>query len=201
MSKVIFNYGVMNSSKTAQLLMTNYNYISSGRTTVLIKPAMEDRSGKRVIASRVGIKDNADILIDANETNRALIKKELLKAVYLTDDVESNVGAILVDEAQFFSKDTIKTLVRVSRDLEIQIMFYGLLKNFQNELFEGSKALIESADSIIEIKTTCIKCERKATCNIRLVNGSPVYDGDEVEIGGNESYVSVCAHHYYNFEN
>lgn len=195
MSKQIFYYGAMSSSKSAQLLMQNYNYKEQGSITKLIKPAIDTRDGNGIISSRIGMKEYADFVILPDDTGDDIY--ELLE-----DDnfglVKTNV--LLIDEAQFLNDEQINAIVEWSSDNRTELHAFGLLKDFQNKLFPGSKRWLETSDSIVEIKTTCSKCTRKATCNLRLLNGKPVYEGDTIQIGGNESYVSVCSRHYYEYD-
>jgi len=192
MSKQIFFYGAMSASKSAQLLMQDYNYTEQGLVTMLIKPEIDNRDGEFNISSRIGLSSKADYIINQDETPD-VIKKHLKSDVLTYPDV------ILVDEAQFLTLLQVKTISNFALNNKIELHGFGLLKDFQNNLFEGSRAWLETSDNIVEIKTTCSKCTRKATCNLRLNDGEPVYDGDVVQIGGNESYVSVCREHYYDY--
>lgn len=191
MSKQIFFYGAMNSAKSAQLLMQNYNYKEQGANTLLVKPAIDTRDGYLNISSRIGLKSEADYIIKPDTSQEEIMDYVLMNG--------NNIDVILVDEGQFISKKQADALSESTRIIGIELHVFGLLKDFQNNLFEGSQDWIETSDNIVEIKTTCSKCTRKATCNLRLNDSEPVYDGDVVQIGGNESYVSVCREHYYNY--
>lgn len=191
MSKQIFYYGAMSASKSAQLLMQNYNYQEQGSYTLLVKPAIDTRDGNLNISSRIGLKEEADYVIKTNTSQEDILNLILRQG--------NDIDVILIDEAQFLSKKQVDALSESARIMSIEIHAFGLLKDFQNHIFEGSQAWIETSDNIVEVKTTCSKCTRKATCNLRLHDGKPVYDGDVVQIGGNESYVSVCREHYYNY--
>ena len=163
----------MGSSKTAQALMCRFNYLQKGFEVLLIKPATDTRSPK--VSSRIGLQADC-VTIDKST--------DLFK---LFDEQKPNV--IIVDECQFLTKqqvDDLKTLTQ-----KVPVLCYGLLTNFKTELFEGSKRLVELADSISEIKSVC-KCGRKATVNARLVNGKVVYEGPEVLIGADETYEGMC---------
>lgn len=191
MSKIIFNYGTMNASKSAQLLMTAHNYQEKGETPILIKPGIDDRGeDPLVIYSRVGISEYADI-IEQDE----IINLDILNEAW---EYSERPSAILVDEAQFISKDGILSITRFARDNNLSVFAYGLLKDFKNELFDGSKIWLQEADNLNEIKTTCRYCNRKATVNARILNGKIVKDGPIVLIGAEESYVSVCRNCYDN---
>lgn len=192
MSKIIFNYGCMSASKSAQLLMQNYNYEQQGLRTLLIKPDIDNRDGVNVISSRIGLSKKSDWNISSKDTSSEITR--ILENMYYDPDV------ILVDECQFLGASQVNVIVEYARINEIELHSFGLLKDFQNHLFEGSKAWLELSDSIIEIKTTCHKCTRKATCNLRLNKGIPVTTGETIQIGGDESYVSVCAYHYIDYE-
>lgn len=192
MSKQIFYHGTMNASKSAQLLMQNYNYREQGLITILVKPAVDTRNGLMEISSRVGLKEEADYVIELTASDDDIY--DYFEGLFVKPDV------ILVDEAQFLSPTQVYALSNFSLDNHIELHAFGLLKDFKNFLFPGSRTWLETSDNIVEVKTTCSKCTRKATCNLRLNDGEPVYDGAVVQIGGNESYVSVCREHYYNYD-
>lgn len=191
MSKQIFFFGAMNASKSAQLLMQNYNYQEQGSHTLLVKPAIDTRDGSTKISSRIGLKDEVDYIVESDTLDNEIY--EYLGDLFIKPDI------ILIDESQFLTTEQVDAFSTIARINYIELHAFGLMTDFQNELFEGSKRWLETSDNIIEIKTTCSKCTRKATCNLRLNDGKPVYDGDVVQIGGNESYVSVCREHYYNY--
>ncbi|MBQ9790394.1 MAG: thymidine kinase [Clostridia bacterium] len=182
MSKLYFKYGAMGSSKTAQALMTRFNYIQKGYDVLLIKPVIDNRDvidGEIVVKSRIGIFASCKVF----DKNTNLF------------DFISNLGfidnnkVVIVDEVQFCSAEQIDQLHDVST--KVPVLCYGLLTNFKTQLFEGSKRLIEVAESISEIKSVC-KCGRKATVNARFVDGKLVCDGEEIAIGADESYVGMC---------
>lgn len=173
MNKLYFKYGAMGSSKTAQALMCRFNYLQKGFVVLLVKPSIDTRSPK--VKSRIGLE--ADCITIDKTTN-------LFK---LFDEQKPNV--IIVDECQFLSAKQVEDLKALTN--KVPVLCYGLLTNFKTELFEGSKRLVELADSISEIKSVC-KCGRKATVNARLVNGKVVYDGPEVLIGADETYEGMC---------
>ena len=193
MSKIIFNFGTMNASKSAQLLMTAHNYEEKGETPILIKPSIDDRYEDALeIYSRVGISAYADIIE----------KEDAIDWNTLNDTWEMNErpSAILVDEAQFISEESILSITKFARDMDISVFAYGLLKDFRNELFEGSKIWLQEADNFVEIKTSCRFCDRKATINARFVDDKIITDGPTILIGAEESYVSVCRKHYEHFQ-
>lgn len=194
MSKIIFNYGTMNASKSAQLLMTAHNYEEKGETPILVKPSIDDRSGCEIeIYSRVGLSAYADIV----EYDDAIIDENVL---YYAWEVNNRPSAILVDEAQFISKESILSITRFARDNNLSVFAYGLLKDFKNQLFDSSKIWLQESDNFAEIKTTCKFCQRKATINARIINNKIVTEGPTVVIGAEESYVSVCRYDYEKYQ-
>jgi len=191
MEQLVFLYGTMNSGKTAQLLATAHSYIETGKLPLLFTPEIDTRDGIGYISSRIGIKEKATVVSKDTkffefETNTH------------TDIINERADVILVDEGQFLTKQQVKELGAISEWLAIPILVYGLKNDFTQNLFEGSKALIELADKLIEIKSVCHYCNKKATQNVRLVDGHVVYTGETINIGGNESYQSVCRYHYNN---
>lgn len=182
MSKLYFKYGAMGSSKTAQALMCRYNYISKGFKVFLFKPKKDTRcvvDGVPMVSTRIGIKANC-LEFSENDNFENLCQKY---------DILHENGVIIVDEAQFLTREQVNQLKEASRT--VPVLCYGLLTNFKTELFEGSKRLVEIADSLSEIKSVC-RCGRKATVNARIVDGKIVTDGAEVMIGADESYESMC---------
>lgn len=175
-------YGVMGSSKTAQALMCKFNHEQKGFNVYLFKPSVDVRTridGKAVVSSRIGLTAEA-IEFDKNDNFFNLQEKH---KIFKEKDI------IIIDECQFLTKSQVNQIKDIS--VKNTVICYGLLTNYKTELFEGSKRLVEIADSIKEIKCVC-KCGRKATVNARIVNGKIVTDGDEILIGGDESYESMC---------
>ncbi|MBQ2154452.1 MAG: thymidine kinase [Oscillospiraceae bacterium] len=177
MAKLYFKYGAMGSSKTAQALITKYNYEENDMTVWLIKPATDDRDGPSVVRSRIGLKADAESISATAD----------LYQLYL----ERRTDVVIVDECQFLHPDQIDQLRRIVDELEIPVLCFGLRTDFRTKLFPGSQRLFELADSIQEIKTIC-DCGAKATVNARIVNGCVVTEGEQVLIGGNESYIAMC---------
>lgn len=173
MGKLYFKYGAMGSSKTAQALMCRFNYITKGFEVLLVKPATDTRSPK--VKSRIGLEAECEI-----------ISQDGKFCDFLT---ERKYDVIIVDECQFLTEEQVNELKEITR--EIPVLCFGLLTNFQTKLFEGSKRLIELADSITEIKSVC-KCGRKATVNTRLVDGKVMTFGPEILIGAEEAYEGRC---------
>ncbi len=187
MAKLYFNYSAMNAGKSTILLQASHNYIERGMSTLLLTARLDDRTGTAgVIASRIGISADAELFSDGDDLF-ALVR-----------DVHDRgaVNAIFVDEAQFLSTAQVWGLARVSDELGIPVMCYGLRTDFQGKLFPGSAELLAIADDLREIRTICW-CGKKATMVIRLdANGMPIEEGDQVEIGGNDKYISLCRLHW-----
>ena len=187
MSKLYFKYGVMGSSKTAQALMCKFNYEQQDFKVLLIKPAIDTRDinpdGKVVTRSRIGLESEC-YTVDQTEN--------LYKFVFNKNQFKDNC-VVIVDECQFLTTSQVNELKEVSR--KIPVICYGLLTNFKTELFEGSKRLIEISDSLMEIKSVC-SCGKKATVNARFVEGKLVTDGEEIMLGGDESYKALCYNCY-----
>lgn len=191
MAKMFFNYSTMRAGKSANLLMVAHNYESQGKEVLLLTPAVDDRRDVGVIHSRVGIESYAYAIFE--EDNLLDIVNEDLK-----EGMEIN--CILVDESQFLTREHVVQLSEIADYFNIPVMCYGLKNDFQNRLFEGSEALLLYADKIQEIKTICAKdrCGKKAIMNLRLNDGTPVYDGEQIQIG-DEEYVPVCRKHYHEY--
>lgn len=186
MSKLYFKYGAMGSSKTAQALMTRFNYIQKGYDVLLIKPIIDTRDivdGEIVVKSRIGI--FAKCKVFTKDTNLF----EFIESLGFLGDKK----VVIVDEVQFCTASQIEQLHDVST--KVPVLCYGLLTNFKTYLFEGSKRLIELAESISEIKSVC-HCGRKATINGRFINNQLVCEGEEIAIGADESYVGLCYNCY-----
>ncbi len=178
MAKLYFRYGTMDSAKTMNLLAVAHNYRQQGKKVALLKPRLDDRFGADVIASRSGLEKRVDLLLEADSE---------LDSSYFAD-----LDCVLVDEAQFLSPEVIEQLRALTRTHNVPVICYGLRTDFRTRLFPGSKRLLELADSIEEVKVTCQFCNRKAIFNMRLLDGQPVFEGEQIQIGGNESYVPVC---------
>lgn len=176
MPKLYFKYGAMGSSKTAQALMVKFNYEEKGYRVGLLKPSIDNRDGETIVKSRIGLQDKG-ILIDWNLN---------LYAWYL----ENRFNVLIVDEAQFLSGPQIEQLKDIAMEF-VPVLCFGLKTDFQTHMFEGSKRLFEIADSLTEIKSVCT-CGRKAEVNARICNGKIVREGEQVFLGGNESYIGLC---------
>jgi len=186
MSKVYFYYSAMNAGKSTLLLQSSYNYQERGMNTLVLSPQLDTRAGPGKVASRIGLSAEA----------RAFKRDENLFALAEEDHEKRILSCVLVDEAQFLTKAQVEQLTDLADRLRIPVLCYGLRTDFQGNLFEGSQWLLAWADNLIELKTIC-HCGRKATMVLRLdANGAPVKTGEQIEIGGNDRYVSVCRRHY-----
>ena len=178
MAKLYFRYGTVGSAKTLNLLAVAHNYRQQGKRILLVKPELDIRFGKESIKSRAGLEMSADILV-APET-------KLLEMNW------DGISCILVDEAQFLSADHIEELRKITLQNEIPVICYGLRSDFRTRLFDGSRRLMELADSIEEVKATCHYCNRKSIMNLKHVNGLAALDGPSVQLGAEEKYYPVC---------
>ncbi|WP_224428750.1 thymidine kinase [Pediococcus acidilactici] len=186
MAQLFFHYGAMNSGKSIEILKVAHNYEEQDKQVVLMTSGIDTRSGVGEISSRIGLRRDAFPIFDDTDIY-AVIKQ-----------AEMNPACVLIDEAQFLKKHHVLELAKVVDELGIPVMTFGLKNDFRNELFEGSKYLLLYADKIVEMKTICWFCKHKALMNLRVHNGKPVYEGEQVQIGGNESYYPVCRRHYFN---
>ena len=185
MAQLFFKYGAMNSGKSIDVLKVAHNYEEQGKPVVLLTSGVDTRSGRGTIASRIGL-----------ERKVYPIMKDTDVYEYFKN-IDHRIYCVLIDEAQFLSKEHVLQLTRIVDELNIPVMTFGLKNDFRNELFEGSKYLLIYADKIEEMKTICWFCPHKATMNLRMLDGHPVYEGEQVQIGGNESYYPVCRKHYF----
>ena len=177
MAKLYFRYGAMGSSKSANAIMVRYNYYERGQKALMLKPRLDTRDGESVVSSRVGL------------TAPCRYVEEL-------DDIDvTEYDCLIVDEAQFLTKAQVEKLVDIVDRLNVPVVAYGLRADFRGELFEGSRYLLAWADTIEEVKTVCW-CGRKATWNARISNGRVVKTGEQIMLGGNESYVALCRKHW-----
>ncbi|WP_121062922.1 thymidine kinase [Chachezhania antarctica] len=186
MAKLYFNYSTMNAGKSTVLLQAAHNYRENGMEPYLLTAAIDGRAGPGRIASRIGIGAEADTFTPQDD----------LFAKIETRLAQNPIACIFVDEAQFLTKPQVWQLARAVDDLNVPILCYGLRVDFRGELFPGSAALLAWADEMREVRTIC-HCGRKATMVIRRgPDGAPLQDGDQVQIGGNETYLSLCRRHW-----
>ena len=186
MAKLYFYYSSMNAGKSTALLQSSYNYRDRGMNTLVLAPNLDDRYGVGKVTSRIGL-ESAAITFRSDD--------DLLQMV---SDIHSEkpLNCVLVDEAQFLSKEQVFQLGEVTDDLNIAVLAYGIRTDFQGEPFPGSKYLLAWADNLIELKAICF-CGRKATMIIRLdQDRNAITQGSQVEIGGNDRYVSMCRKHF-----
>lgn len=189
MAQLYFYYSAMNAGKSTSLLQSSYNYRERGMNTLVMTASIDDRYGVGKVASRIGIETEAQVF--ASDDNLANMIQAELK--------EQPLHCILIDESQFLSKEQVRQLTHVVDNLDIPVLCYGLKTDFQGELFTGSQYLVAWADKLVELKTIC-HCGRKANMVVRLDGeGKPMQEGEQVAIGGNESYESVCRKHFREF--
>lgn len=186
MAKLYFYYSSMNAGKSTALLQSSYNYRERGMNTLILAPDFDDRYGVGKVTSRIGLESQATIFRGEDDLFK-LIKAKV-------DD--AGLHCVLIDEAQFLSKEQVFQLGEVTDELNIPVLAYGLRTDFQGEPFPGSKYLLAWADNIKELKAICF-CGGKATMVIRLdQDGNAITQGSQVEIGGNDRYVSMCRKHF-----
>ena len=181
MAKLYFRYGVMGSSKTANALMVRYNYEERGQDSLLVKPSVDQRDGARLVASRAGLSHPCIYFSELRE---------------MTGEELKPYACVIVDEAQFLSREEVQYLTYLVDELNVPVICYGLRADFKGELFPGSQELLASADIIEEIKTICW-CGKKAICNARFdENGKVLKEGEQVVLGANDRYIGLCRKHW-----
>jgi thymidine kinase len=178
MAKLYFRHGPMGSSKTLNLLAVAHNYRSQGKQVMLLKPRIDSRFSDRAIVSRAGLSLDADMLVDHDTV--------------LDPCAFAEQACVLVDEAQFLSERVVEQLRGLTALPGVPVICYGLRTDFQSRLFEGSRRLLELADSIEEVKVTCQFCNRKAVFNLRISGGKATLEGEQVLLGGDERYAPAC---------
>ncbi|MCW0953374.1 thymidine kinase [Weissella ceti] len=183
MAQLFFRHGAMASGKSIEILKVAHNYETQGRHVLLLTSALDNRTEIGTIASRIGMQRPARAISDADD-------------LFALISGEEDIAAVLIDEAQFMTPEQVLQLTHVVDDLNIPVLAFGLKNDAFNHLFAGSEALLIYADKIEEMKTLCSFCGRKATMNLRVADGKPVYEGAQVQIGGDESYLPVCRRHY-----
>ncbi len=179
MAKLYFKYGAMGSSKTAQALITKFNYEERGMRVWLIKPSTDDRDGVQHISSRVGLSCECT----------PIGERDNIFEIFTSSYRDANV--IIADESQFFTLEQIDQLRHIVNECDVPVLCFGLRTDFRTKLFSGSLRLFEIADTISEIKTMCA-CGKKATVNARIADGRIVTSGEQIMIGGDESYLAMC---------
>lgn len=185
MAKLYFYYASMNAGKSTTMLQADFNYRERGMTTMLWTAELDTRSAG-LVRSRIGLEAGAHLYSPHTD---------LWDAVRMANKTEP-LDCVLVDEAQFLTKDQVWQLARLADELGIPVLCYGIRTDFQGELFPGSAALLGIADSLVELKAVC-HCGRKASMNLRVdANGAPVSEGAQTEIGGNDRYLALCRKHF-----
>ena len=177
MAKLYFRYGAMGSSKTANAVMVQYNYRERGREVLMLKPRLENRDGATIVRSRCGLEAECRFVEELDQISL------------------EGISCVIVDEAHFLTAAQVRRLVDIVDERDIPVICYGLRTDFRGELFEGSRELLCWADTIEEIKTVCW-CGRKATFNARVHDGKIVREGEQIMLGGNSSYISLCRKHW-----
>lgn len=186
MAKLYFYYSSMNAGKSTILLQSSYNYRERGMETLILSPELDDRFQVGKVTSRIGL--------EADAVTFKIVDN--LLAIVLRSNEAGKIACVLVDEAQFLTEAQVRQLSDLCDDHDIPVLAYGLRTDFRGELFEGSQHLLAWADSLIEVKTIC-HCGSKATMVLRIdTDGRVIKDGRQVQIGGNERYLSVCRRHF-----
>lgn len=186
MAQLYFYYSAMNAGKSTALLQSSYNYQERGMRTLVYTAEIDDRFGAGVVSSRIGLSSPACLYNDKTELAEAIAEEHARQPVH----------CVLVDESQFLTREQVYALSDVADNLDIPVLCYGLRTDFRGELFTGSQYLLAWADKLVELKTIC-HCGRKASMVLRLDGeGKPFSEGEQVVIGGNERYISVCRKHY-----
>lgn len=185
MAQLYYRYSTMNAGKSLELIKVAYNYEERGKNVLTLVPDINDRDGEGTVVSRTGITRPAT----------SFGEDENLLKLFIEENDKKNIDCVLLDEGQFLKKHHVLELTEIVDSFDTPVMVYGLKNDFKNDLFEGSYYLLIYADKIEEIKTICW-CGRKATMVARVVDGKFVKSGEQVVIGGNDMYVSLCRKHY-----
>ena len=186
MAKLYFYYAAMNAGKSTTLLQADYNYRERGMETMLWTAQLDDRAGVGTIGSRIALSAPAHAFTPEIDLFEAVTEERKRRGLH----------CVLIDEAQFLSRDHVLQLCRLTDELNIPVLCYGLRTDFQGNLFEGSAALLALADTLVELKAVC-ECGRKATMNLRMdEHGEPIARGAQTQIGGNDQYVALCRRHF-----
>ena len=185
MAQLYYRYSTMNAGKSLELIKVAYNYEERGKHILTLVPSVDNRYGTGIITSRIGLQREAMVVTE--DTN--------ILEIYLRENEKAKIDCILIDECQFLKKHHVQELVEIVDSFDVPVLAYGLKNDFKNELFEGSYYMLVYADKIEDIKTICW-CGRKATMVARIVDGKIVKLGEQIVVGGNEMYVSLCRKHY-----
>jgi thymidine kinase len=188
MAKLHFYYSTMNAGKSSALIQSSYNYLERGMNTVILKPAVDTRESGSIVRSRIGLEAEC-IMFGPDEDPYVIVEK--------IHTEQGKLACVFVDESQFMTEKQVYQLALIVDTLNIPVVCYGLRSDFRGKLFPGSAALFSFANKLIEVKTICW-CGKGATMVLRLdENGNPVTSGNQVEVGGNDKYVSVCRNHFF----
>ncbi|WP_425642979.1 thymidine kinase [Marinomonas gallaica] len=186
MAKLYFYYSAMNAGKSTTLLQSAYNYQERGMNTLLLTAALDDRYSQGTITSRIGIEAEAELFKENTKLFELILRRHH----------QASIGCVLVDESQFLTKEQVYQLSEVVDRLDIPVLAFGIRTDFRGELFPGSQALLAWSDKLIELKTIC-HCGSKANMVIRVdAEGRAIKEGTQIEIGGNDRYISVCRKHF-----
>ncbi|MDD2217171.1 MAG: thymidine kinase [Eubacteriales bacterium] len=185
MAQLYYRYSTMNAGKSIEVIKVAYNYEERGKNVLTLVPSVDSRYGVGIITSRIGVQREAIIVED--DTN--------ILELFMKENTVKKVDCVLVDECQFLKRHHVSELAEIVDSFNVPVLAYGLKNDFRNELFEGSYYMLVYADKIEEIKTICW-CGRKATMVARIVDGKFVKHGEQIMVGGNDMYVSLCRKHY-----
>ena len=185
MAQLYYRYSTMNAGKSAEVIRIAHNYEERGKRVLTLVPGVDDRHGKGKITSRIGIQ--RDAIVVNEETN--------ILQLFVAEDAKEEIACVLLDECQFLKKHHVEELVEIVDSFDVPVLAYGLKNDFRNEIFEGSYYLLVYADKIEEVNTIWW-CGRKATMVARIVDGKMTKSGDQIVVGGNDMYVSLCRKHY-----
>lgn len=185
MAQLYYRYSTMNAGKSIEVIKVAYNYKERGKNVLVLSSSLDDRYGVGKITSRVGLSCEAEVVYE--DTN--------ILQLFLKRNQERPIDCVIVDESHFFKKHHIEEFAEIVDSCDVPVLCYGLKNDFRNELFEGSYYLLIYADKIEEIKTICW-CGKKATMVARIVDGKIIKTGEQIQVGGNEMYISLCRKHY-----
>lgn len=185
MAQLYYRYGTMNAGKSIEIIKVAHNYEERGKKVLALIPGVDNRYGLGLITSRVGIQREATVV---NEDTNIL-------ELFIKEDAKERISCVLIDECQFLKKHHVQELAEIVDSCEVPVLAYGLKNDFSNQLFEGSYYMLIYADKIEEIKTICW-CGRKATMVARVIDGKFVKQGEQIVVGGDDMYVSLCRKHY-----
>jgi thymidine kinase len=185
MAQLYYRYGTMNAGKSIELIKVAYNYEERRKKVLTLVPSIDDRFGEGVVTSRIGVQREAMVI--GRDTN--------ILELFIRENEKNKLDCVLIDECQFLKKHHVLELAEIVDSFDVPVLTYGLKNDFKNEMFEGSYYLLIYADKIEEIKTICW-CGRKATMVARVEDGKIVKQGEQVMVGGNDLYVSLCRKHY-----